>query len=89
MRATQIRMKPGCGSSQSLLEIDEIYITGIERFMQKELVHEYLLIHPETIQVDILPFPNLLPARSAYGERYVRSAPNDYLFDNLLALPRR
>ena len=31
MYATRIKMKPGCYSSQSLTEIDQIYIIGCDR----------------------------------------------------------
>ncbi len=35
-----------------------------------------------------LNYPDLVPATSARGEKYVRSAPNDTPNDNLLKLPR-
>nr|WP_296463230.1 DUF3892 domain-containing protein [uncultured Acetatifactor sp.] len=34
------------------------------------------------------PYPNLYPALSSNGEKYVRSEPNDTPNDNLLKLPR-
>nr|WP_296488697.1 DUF3892 domain-containing protein [uncultured Acetatifactor sp.] len=33
-------------------------------------------------------YPNLCPALSSNGEKYVRSEPNDTPNDNLLKLPR-
>lgn len=93
MKATKIRMKPGCGSSNSLLEIDEIHLTGSshllrEGFYKKAVVHDYLKSYPGSIQVNIYPFPNCIPATSANGEKYVRSTPNGTEHDNLLRLPR-
>lgn len=93
MKATKIRMKPGCGSSNNLLEIDEIYLTGLsyslnEGFHKKAVVHNHLKDHPGTIQVNISPYPNCIPATSIYGEKYVKSTPNSTQRDNLLNLPR-
>ncbi|MBR4020311.1 MAG: DUF3892 domain-containing protein, partial [Firmicutes bacterium] len=44
--------------------------------------------HPNSIFVNISPYPDLVPALSSTGEKYVRSEPNDTPFDNLLRLPR-
>jgi hypothetical protein len=90
MYATKIKMNPGCYSSQNLIEIDEIYIEGCNNpgFFKKANLHDYLKDHPGTIQVQISPYPNVIPATSSRGEKYVRSSPNDYSHDNLLDLPR-
>lgn len=90
MYATKIKMNPGYYSSQSLIEIDEIYIEGCNNpgFFKKANLHNYLKDHPGTIQVQISPYPNVIPATSSHGEKYVRSTPNDYSHDNLLDLPR-
>ena len=90
MLATKIMMKKGCFTSQNLLEIDSIYIEGCSQpaFYKKETVYQYLLNNPGSIKVNIAPFPTLIPARSINGEKYVRSTPNNYTFDNLLRLPR-
>lgn len=90
MRATMIKMKPGCGASNNLQEIDSIYITGypFDRFAKKGEVYDYLCQHPKTVQVNIYPYPYLLPALSASGEKYVRSEANGTSRDNLLNLPR-
>ena len=90
MKATQIKMRPGYGYSQNTKEIDEIYLVGTSEcgFYKKEAVHNHLKEHPGTIQVNIFPYPDLLPATSIYGEKYVRSEPNDTPRDNLLKLPR-
>ena len=92
MKATKIRMKAGCGTSNNLLEIDSIYLTGTtnDGFYKKENVHDYLVKNPGGIQVDIYPYPNLIPATSGAPnyEKYVKSSPNNTIQDNLLSLPR-
>ncbi len=90
MYATKIKMMPGCSNSQKTTEIDEIYIEGCSDpgFYKKAILHDHLKNHPGTIQVKIVPYPDLVPAISSRGEKYVRSAPNEYTHDNLLDLPR-
>ncbi|MCI7741974.1 MAG: DUF3892 domain-containing protein [Clostridiales bacterium] len=88
--ATKIKMKPSCSYSQNLLEIDSIYIEGCRNpgFFKKENLHDYLKDNPGSIRVNIPPYPNLIPATSVYGEKYVRSTPDIYKHDDLLDLPR-
>ena len=83
-------MKPGCGNSNDLLEIDSIYISECANpgFFKKEKLHDYLKKNPGSIQVNIPPYPNVIPAISVNGEKYVRSSPNNSSNDNLLCLPR-
>ena len=90
MRATKIRMRPGCQHSQSLLEIADIYVVGYMKsaWYPKEVLHNHLTKNPGTIQVNIAPYPDLIPWKSPYGEKYVKSTPNAYASDNLLMLPR-
>lgn len=90
MKATKIKMKAGCGKSDSLLEIDSVYITGCTNpgYFKKEVLHDYLKKNPATIQVDLYPYPNVIPATSVKGEKYVKSSPNSSNKDNLLCLPR-
>ena len=92
MKATKIKMKYGCGGSKKLVEIDSIYLTGCsqERFYKKEVVHDEVKAHPGSIQVNIFPYPDIVPAISPAPnyEKYVRSEPNDTTSDNLLSLPR-
>ncbi len=90
MYATRIRMQQGCYNSQSLLEIDSIYIEGCTNpgYYKKADIYDHLKQHPNTIQVYIYPYPNVIPAVSSRGEKYVRSSPNDNSHDNLLDLPR-
>lgn len=88
--ARKIKMRPGSRNSQSLTEISHIYLTGLQTpgFYAKEDIHDVLLDHPNTIKVGIPPYPDVIPATSPYGEKYVKSAPNAYGYDNLLSLPR-
>lgn len=90
MRATKIKMKSGCGSSNNLLEIDSIYLTGCDKegFYTKATVHDYVKQNPGSIQVNISPFPNVVHATSLNGEKYVKSSPDYTTKDNLLNLPR-
>lgn len=90
VKATKIKMRPGCGNSRNLLEIDQIYIEGCTEpgYFKKEVLHDYLKEHPGTIQVNIYPYPNVVPATSSRGEKYVRSSPDNSTRDDLLDLPR-
>lgn len=90
MRATKIKMYSNRAYSNSLLEIDEIYITGWEKpgYYKKEYVYNYLRVSPNSIQVNVYPYPNLIPKKSINNEKYVASSPNSTTRDNLLSLPR-
>lgn len=90
MRANMIKMKSGCAYSNNLEEIDMIYITGCqeEGFFPKATLYDFLKTNPESIQVNIYPYPNLQPIVSSNGEKYVRSKPDSTGLDNLLNLPR-
>lgn len=90
MRATKIKMKQNCLNSNNLLEIDQIYLEGCTEngYYYKEAVHNFLKEHPNSIEVNLFPYPDLQPAISQNGEKYVRSEANNSLRDNLLMLPR-
>lgn len=89
MKAVKIKMKSD-NSSDNLLEIDQIYLTGCtnEGYFYKSVLYDYLIEHPGTIQVNIYPYPDLQPMLSKNNEKYVRSEPNRFGKDNLLELPR-
>ncbi len=70
-----------------LSHILENYL-NLNIFQSKEVLHDYLKKYPGSIQVDIYPYPFLILAVSILGEKYVKSAPNEYGTDNLLCLPR-
>lgn len=88
--AKRIRMKAGCSNSNNLQEIADIYVDGCDKpgFFPKETLHDHLKSHPGTIKVNIAPFPDVIPAVSSNGEKFVRSSPNQSTRDNLLNLPR-
>lgn len=90
MKATKIKMVSGCGSSNNLLEIDSIYIDDCNNpgYFKKDALHNYLNKNPGSIQVDIYPYPDIVPAISKNGEKYVKSISNSTTNDNLLSLPR-
>lgn len=90
MYATKIKMKPWCLNSQNPLEIESIFIEGAnpEVFYPKDVIHDFLKQNPNTIRVKLNSQPFLIPALSIYGEKYVKSTPNDSLLDNLMNLPR-
>ena len=90
MYATRIKMQAGCYNSQDVEEIDSVYLEGCSNpgYFKKAVVHDYLKQNPGTIRVNVNPYPNVVPAISARGEKYVKSAPNGYIRDNLLDLPR-
>lgn len=88
MKATKIKMKLYCGSSKNVQDIDSIYIDSTGTYWKKERVHEYLKTFPKSIQVNIFPYPYLVPVTSQLGEKYVRSEANNTTEDNLLKLPR-
>lgn len=90
MKATKIKMKIGCQYSNNTTEISAIYIEECDNpgFFTKDTLYDFLKTNPGTIQVNIYPYPNLVPALSRNREKYVRSEPNDTPNDNLLKLPR-
>lgn len=90
MYAKKIKMKNGCKNSCNVQEIAEIYVDGCNNpgYFKKSSLHDYLKKNPGNIKVYIFPYPDLVPALSSYGEKYVRSEPNDTVRDNLLKLPR-
>ena len=90
IRATRIKMKTNCFYSNNLLEIDQIYLEGCAEndYYSKEAIHNFLIEHPNSIEVNIFPYPDLQPMLSTNGEKYVLSTPNAAEYDNLLKLPR-
>lgn len=90
MYAKKIKMKYGCSNSNNVQEIEEIYIDGCNNpgYFKKSVLYDYLEKNPRSIKVYISPYPDVVPALSSRGEKYVRSEPNDTVRDNLLKLPR-
>lgn len=88
MKATKIRMK-SCNSSNSLLEIDSIYIDELCNFIKKESLYNKIEYENWNVNVDLWPYyPKLEGAVSSNGEKYVKSVPNGSNVDNLLCLPK-
>lgn len=85
--AQKIKMIKGMEYSSNLLEIDEIFVTGFG-WRKKSFYYDYLATHPGSISVNIYPYPSLDKQLSINNEKYVKSEPNKYGFDNLLDLPR-
>ena len=90
MYVTKIKMKSGCYYSNKLIEIDQLYIEDCQNsgYYNKSVIHDYVKAHPGSIRVRRYPYPEVIAATSVNGEKYVRSSPNDYIYDNLLDLPR-
>ena len=90
IKATMIRMKKYCNSSNILEEIKDIKIEGDINnpgWFSKETIHDFIKNQNATIKVNIYPYPDLVPVKTK-TDKYVRSTPNRYGYDNLLELPR-
>lgn len=85
--AEKIKMIRGKENSNELLEIDEIYVSGIG-WKSKAYYYDYLTMYPNSLAVDIYPYPKLEKQISPNNEKFVKSKPDKYGFDNLLNLPR-
>ncbi|MCI6004752.1 MAG: DUF3892 domain-containing protein [Blautia sp.] len=88
MKAIKIKMKHCCAYSQDVCDIDSIYMDATNSYWKKAEVYDFLKRYPKSIQVNIPPYPFLIPAVSSTGEKYVRSEANHTSADNLLKLPR-
>ncbi|MCM1159838.1 MAG: DUF3892 domain-containing protein [Roseburia sp.] len=90
MKATKIKMKTGCSNSTKTTEIAQIYIEDCTNpgYYAKADIYDHLKVNPNSIYVNLPPYPDLIPALSSNYEKYVRSEPNDTPSDNLLKLPR-
>ena len=87
--AKKIHFRYGSPFSPSEQDIQSIYLSGegLEGFYPKEQVYD-MLVNGKIIRVNIYPYPALEEMTSFKGEKYVRSEPNEYQYDNLLNLPR-
>ncbi len=89
--ATKISMKRGCENSESVLEIDQIYVddfNGHANWYKKADLYDLIRYKNGVIKVYRSPYPVLEAVLSVNGEKYVRSEANNWKRDNLLALPR-
>ena len=87
MKATKIKMKSS-NSSNSLLEIDSIYIDELCRLIKKEKLYDKIEYENWKVNVDIAPYYPKVKGVISNGEKYVKSVPNDSNVDNLLCLPK-
>lgn len=90
IKATKIRMKTYCDNSLKLEEIKDIKLEGDltnPGWFSKESVHDFIKNKNGVVNVNIYPYPKLI-AVTTQTERYVKSTPNNYGYDNLLELPR-
>lgn len=79
-----------CNLQIAFVQCAEIYVDGCNNpgFFPKAVLHDFLRTNPNSIKVNISPYPYVVPATSYRGEKYVRSEANDTIHDNLLKLPR-
>lgn len=87
MKATKIMMKSS-NSSNSLLEIDSIYIDELCRLIKKEKLYDKIEYENWKVNVDIGPYYPKVEGVIINGEKCVKSVPNDSNVDNLLCLPK-
>lgn len=83
-------MKTYCNNSLKLEEIKDIKLEGnIENpgWFSKESIHDFIKEKNGEVNVNIYPYPKLI-AVTTQTEKYVKSTPNNYGYDNLLELPR-
>lgn len=90
MYATKIKMMSGCNESKNTIDIDQIFIEGgcFDRFVQKSELHDYVKGNPGTIHVSVTPYPELVPAISWCGQKYIRTETTNTPNDILLRLPK-
>jgi len=57
MKATKIKMKPGCANSTKTTEIDQIYIEGCSNpgYYKKADIYDHLKSHPNSISTTYEP----------------------------------
>lgn len=90
IKAVKIRMKQYCNSSMKLEEIKDIKLEGDltnPGWFSKESIHNFIKNDNGVVNVNIFPYPKLIAVTTS-TDRYVKSTPNKYGFDNLLELPR-
>ncbi|SYW12255.1 conserved hypothetical protein [Oenococcus oeni] len=87
--AVAVKMQSGRAYSHNVESIDSIQLrhsNGNTSWSKKEDIHDYLLTHPSSIEVNILPYPYLVPEHDG-STKYVKSKPDRTGDDNLLSLP--
>lgn len=90
IKAVKIRMKTYCDNSLKLEEIKDIKLEGDltnPGWFSKETIHDFIKNNNGIVNVNIYPYPKLIAVTTS-SEKYVKSTPNEYGYDNLLELPR-
>lgn len=85
-KVTKIRMNSFHSYSTSVTEISSLYYEG--SYHSKAEAYDRVKLYPNSLCVNISPYPVLLPGISSNGEKYVHSKPDYTGKDNLLNLPR-
>lgn len=86
MEARKIKRKQSCRYSRDVHDINFIYIDGFRTYWKKVQVCDNFRFHPKLIQVNIVPYPSLIPIISVAGEKYVCLEVDNTTADNLLKL---
>lgn len=79
-------MNDGHRDSENIHDIAELYYEN--GWHTKAAAYDHLTAYPDSLCVNINPYPYLEKAKSGDGEKYVRSKPDYTGRDNLLNLPR-
>ena len=90
IKAVKIRMKTYCDNSLKLEEIKDIKLEGDltnPGWFSKETIHDFIKNNNGIVNVNTYPYPKLIAVTTS-SEKYVKSTPNEYGYDNLLELPR-
>lgn len=69
MKATKIKMKPGCSNSTKTTEIDQIYIEGCTNpgYFKKATLYDYLKSNPNSIWMTSVITLNT-PLKNLFGK---------------------
>lgn len=87
----KIKMISGCDNSFKQEEIDQLHLIGNTinpGWLKKEDVHDFIKNKNGIVKVGTYPYPELIPAISPKGEKYVKSVADNTQRDNLMYLPR-
>ncbi len=87
----KFRMKEEKYGSFDVQDIDELYVylenTGMCIWIKKEDLYDKIVKEGISFYVNATGFP-LAQAVDREGTKYVRSTPNKYNYDNIIALPQ-
>lgn len=74
---------------QGMPIIDLLYVRGegLDGYIGKEVLYDITKDRPGAVRTGQYPYPIVLPAKSARGQKYVRSKPDRASTGNLSQLP--